>query len=589
MNDYHSDPSLKQHRCFPIRIAIIDSIPKSRTADGASSAGDRSERHDDAIGVDDGSLPSFLTGNNADKNSSNGKDGVLANKRDTAKRGRRKGKRSYRYDENATIYASPEDLSVMNTILSDQCARDDNAFSLPDREPPRHRNCEQKTNCEHHKKQLYETTLRDGSLCKLFRAGNAKEFSEYLSGSNENSRTLWAPAILRTLSSISTRDRLVSVREVESSRDSSEEETAVSRDDRGFPTLFIPPCLEATLGLHWFHTRADRNNRLDNIDECLVLLQHVRWNSNGGDYKNNVLTKASHATIAEIGIPPIKPSLRMPIPPVSLENAQSHDEQPLSEKKSKESDDSERQLRQFFLRETKRYENHDKFSHATTGKRTEPMATKTKPRQRLLTVGSIFATYASSCRSDVRFYKLVSVQTSNEALTQHEVAYHSDISRRASGRGNSTKAYIVSPDTHLTLLPEESQTLDSSDASNSIHPQLTSPSGLNGRTWRLPRPTIVASFITSIWDEPDRNDRSISKLDMAPNSTQRGFPECSSQIGRFLHPTAREVADAIYLQGVVYNHHLPHFNQSSPPRIIHVIGDKENHVGPCVAEAADIS
>lgn len=588
MNDYLLEPSLKHHRCIPVRIVIIDSIPNSWSDDSTSTTEDHSALPDGAVVVDDGILPSHPGDNFVEKNSSNGKGGARANKRNNKRRGRRICKRSYKHDENATIYASREDLSLMNTILTAQSVRDDDAILLShgfECEQPRHFH----RKSSHHKEKCHENTLRDGSICKLFRTGDVEELSQYLSGSKELARTLWVPAILRNFSSSSRMNQFVSVNEGGNlAKSSNLEANTDCQQERRIPTIFIPPCLAATLGLHWFHTRANKNNQFNNFNECLVFLQPVELNPDDEDYNHITLTKASHAAIAEIGIPPIKPSLRIPIPSLSLQNTQIDDKQPQREKKGKETDDAEQQLRQFFLRETERLVNSDKLPQTAAGKKIESTIKKSKPRQRLLTMGSIFATSSSNCGNDVRFYKVVSVQSSKEA-TENEAIDHSGILGSASGRGNSAKAYIFSPDTHLTLLPGESHTLDSLDVSTPIHPQLTSSSQMKGHAWRLPRPSMVSSFNCSIRDETDGNDRSISKVGMDANNTQRCSATKSSQFGRILHPTAREVADALYLQGVVHNHHPPHFNSSRRPRIIHVIGDKENHVGPCVAEAADSS
>ncbi len=384
------------------------------------------------------------------------------------------------------------------------------------------------------------------------------------------------------------------------------ERTNESTNIHQIPTLFIPPCLVATLGLHNLFYQQNHNH------STIAYLQHL---------PTTEIQNASHATVREFGRPPPVPILKWPATP----SAASSDDTSSYE---------EKQLRNFFLHPSfpatdNRVRNRSQEGgndHGTNSHRTTSKITKSKPRQRLLTLGSIFAvpSYDNddanddndddiACEIDekveevdytgiqnVRYYQVLEIQSSiqddSDAICQHITGSDS-----TEERVQNMMAYIISPSTHLMLLPPRSETTDRNNdpiSRNelSLHPQLKTCTIMNGCTWRLPRPSVVVSFLRSV----------SSKLATLP------LEAISTTPSTIHHPSAQALADALYLQGassfaprttVQRQCHVCHnilestsssssslsAHFDSDPRIIHIIGKEENHVRACVDEAADIS
>ncbi len=373
------------------------------------------------------------------------------------------------------------------------------------------------------------------------------------------------------------------------------------------PTLFIPPCLVATLGLHNLFYQQNHHH------STIAYLQHL---------PTTEIQHASHATVREIGRPPPAPIMKWP----STSSSVSSDDR---------SNDEEKQLRKFFLRPSftavdyrvrNRSQENDNDIY-TNSNRTTSKATKSKPRQRLLALGSIFAVplYDKDDANDddddddiacetnetveevdntgiqnVRFYQVMEIQSSSQ---DNGDTIHSDCDN-AEEQVQNMMAYIISPSTHLVLIPPRLETTDRNDdpISNndlSLHPQLKSCTMMHGYTWRLPRPTMVVSFLRSVSSKLANHplaDKCVEAISTTPSTIH--------------HPSAQALGDALYLQGAssfiscmtIQNHcHVCHnilestsssllsAHFDSDPRIIHIIGKEENHVRACVDEAADIS
>jgi hypothetical protein len=136
-------------------------------------------------------------------------------------------------------------------------------------------------------------------------------------------------------------------------------------------------------------------------------------------------------------------------------------------------------------------------------------------------------------------------------------------------------AYFVSPSTHLTLA-----------ATTSLEGDGQQGGDLQESTLRLPRPSLVSSFLESIQDA-----KHATINDEVNNTTISILGE------KARHPSAKQVADALYLLGisptthktcsVCQQAHIVPAHQCHP-RILHIIGRDNNHVSLCVQEAADI-
>jgi hypothetical protein len=290
--------------------------------------------------------------------------------------------------------------------------------------------------------------------------------------------------------------------------------------DTSMSNVYLSPCLAAALGLHWFHLRHKRSTTA--IVEIL---------------SDSCVVEASRATVKEIGLLPPTPC---------FSSAFGTNDQ--GDKQQEVEDDSG--LRQFFMHQKKRTDKNS----------------KSKPRQRLLALGSIFATTGDDGNSNhVRFYKVVEIQSSLQ---------------KGNEASNPNGAYCVSPSTHLTLL---SQSLDDDK---------------NGFIDRLPRPKMVAAYLSSIQDAKNCLTNASSQMILfdSKNCNPDETTSNSNSVQIIRHPSTSQVTDALYLLGVSSSTNKTcsicrksHIT-SLPihPQLIHVIGEEENHVSECVAEAADI-
>ena len=454
---------------------------------------------------------------------------------------------------------------------------------------------------------------------------------------------LWVPVILRILpfkrrddnnnnSSLSFSTSMIT-----NNNNSKDDDDAIQ-----IPNLYIPPCLASTLGFHFFHDNTQQHNTVSNSSIITAYLQPLT---------KNEIVKASYATIREIGrIPPVPNLICLTNnfdngankeETDSLNHGENDNEQVASIMKEEEV-----ALRKFFLYppSSNNEEQTNNEQHIHPKYRTNNKERRSKPRQRLLTLGSIFAvpshvvdnhhtTISNNNKvlmgdyeevdddgcdvQNVRYYQVVNIQSSSTTVVCKE----------------QLKAYIVSPMTNLTLLPPFSYNAndDNDNGSNLgyniLHPQLD---GLlmNGYTWRIPRHSLVTSFLQSIVVAANdgivssKSNNDLSTVGDNTTTITRSPPNVSS-INSFqtLHPSTNHLVDALYLQGVIPVHsssssldssssssktchvckssiqhttqqqvlQISEENYSNNPRIIHVIGQEENYIDACVNEAADIS
>jgi hypothetical protein len=261
-------------------------------------------------------------------------------------------------------------------------------------------------------------------------------------------------------------------------------------------------------------------------------------------------------------------------------------------------DDEEKQLRQFFL--SKRYNNKEQRNPSYQSNCTSRNNSSNiiwKPRQRLLTVGSIFATpvlttycdcynrifHRGNCKeyiNNIRYYQVVDVTSTQNSVVSGEegddteMKIHNNSEDRNRERGGGEElAYIVSPMTHLTLQPPK----EHEDKLHEI-----------GCTWRLPRPSFTLSYLQSVHDN---NGSSSTKEKLAFGCVSN--PMSTSKPNTIYHPSAKSLSDSIYLQGIIVGSMMKNNVAFRPsnigPRIVHVIGESENNVRGCIDEAADIS
>ena len=183
-------------------------------------------------------------------------------------------------------------------------------------------------------------------------------------------------------------------------------------------------------------------------------------------------------------------------------------------------------------------------------------------------------------------------------------------------------AYVVSPSTRLILLPPDDDDDDSDDGDGAIlHPQLAGVVlAMRGCALRLPRPSSAISFLRSVAERElllanasagggdsrpakkkggtDASTSPMASAVVAEPAASTSANDYSSRRSR--HPSANDIADALYLQGAIPAAHSSSFAARQPrvarrdggsmhPRIIHVIGKEENNVRACVDEACDIS
>lgn len=432
---------------------------------------------------------------------------------------RRRRKRSYKYDEHATIYVYKEDAAQLETTTPG---------------------------------------LSDGSVCLL--------------SSKNCGVSLVAPVILRNLPGSNAKDRL-------NGGESNDDGATKDASSTNHPQVYVPPCIAATLGMHSFHTQRYLTAFMQRIDDNH---QHEKQQHQ----RTAVVEEATHVTLREIGLLPPLPSIKLP----GVHNSNNSDatnketdEGSINHSKPQvldsDEDEGERELRKYFMYPPKESNSHDKT-------RSKPP----KPRQRLLSLGSIIATPSSSSSSltngdiirNVRMYQVVDIQSAN------------DEEAHAQSSGQQFKAYHVSPLTRMTLLPPSSNGGDGKQSP--LHPQLDSVQMIPGHEWRLPRPSLLVSFLQSV-----RNAMLCSNNISDNSQLATRQPEHQSNSSTIRHPSAKEVIDALYLQGVVSSvntKQCPMCDRgtiSSPgatsyhSRIVHVVGGEDNHVRGCVAEAADVS
>lgn len=448
-----------------------------------------------------------------------------------------KRKRGYKHDENATVFITQEDVDTINTSSTSN-----------------HEN---------------SVLLSDGMVCRLSKTHNgsllksllkkrgdrmtavaAQERSSLFSGVDANViDQLWAPVILRVLPS--------SLLDTSSA-------TIHTQSKEFTPIIFIPPCISAAIGIHWFC----RNNT-----QAMSAYIHP--------LPRNRIAKASSATVREIGhlSPLMMDTFNSWHDTDSTDNTKADNGGSIDKNKSI-AEEEEIQLRRYFL--SKRQDpNAEKEQHLHPSCRTTTTAPLWKPRQRLLTIGSIFATpvvstycdcynrlfhggYCKESLDNVRLYQVVDIQSSQKSEEEDEMDNNSDNVLLDKNRGEL--AYTISPLTHLTLQPKQTDV--------GLHEY--------GYTWRLPRPSFILSYLQSI-------DNSFTKHS-SQSSTFEGVSNWISESNHdaIYHPSAKSLVDAIYLQGVIATKSTESALRSTSPRIIHVIGESENNIRGCIDEAADM-
>jgi hypothetical protein len=496
-----------------------------------------------------------------------------------------KRKRDYKHDDNATIYISQNDLNAINTAASASDSGD---------------------NGDNDKMHL----LFDGMTCRLSKTKTSRSSSlQSLNDPNDRSvpvgrhvgnaiaDPLWAPVILRVLNpSILNKMNNIEI-------DPEENTTGSNNNTSIIPTIFISPCISATIGIHWFH----RNN----TTMMMAYLQPL---------KRTCIVAGNSATIREIGR--LSPLLMMDDTfydwddDVDDDNVKSSERLNYSDNnkdngKSKQSssdtrrseDDEEKQLRQFFL--SKRYNNNKEHQNPPYQSNYSSSSSRNnnniiwKPRQRLLTIGSIFATpvittycdcynrifHRGNCKeyiTNIRYYQVVDVTSAqsnvggSEEGDDTEMMIHSeDRNRVGGGEEEELLAYIVSPMTHLTLQPPQQH----EDKLHEI-----------GYTRRLPRPSFTLSYLQSIHSNNNGSSSTKERLAFGCVSNLMSI----SKPNTIYHPSAKSLSDVMYLQGIIVGGSITTNNMAFRPsnigpRIVHVIGESENNVRGCIDEAADMS
>jgi hypothetical protein len=497
-----------------------------------------------------------------------------------------KRKRDYKHDDNATIYISQNDLDAINTasfVAADVTVSD---------------------NGDNGDKMMQK--LFDGITCCLSKTITPGSSSlQLLDDPTEEDRSvpagrdvgnaiidqLWAPVILRILNPSILNQMNIEV--------DPEENTDSNNNTSIIPTIFISPCIGATIGIHWFH----RNN----TTMMMAYLQPL---------KRECIVTGSSAIIREIGR--LSPLLMMDDTFYNWDdddddNVQSSERTKNSDnnndkERSKQSsngtrrseDDEEKQLRQFFL--SKRYNNTEQQnqsyqSNYSGSNNSSGNNIIWKPRQRLLTVGSIFATpvittycdcynrifHRGNCKeyiTNIRYYQVVDVTSAqsnvggSEEGDDTELMIHSE-DRNREGGGEDELAYIVSPMTHLTLQPPQQH----EDKLHEI-----------GYTRRLPRPSLTLSYLQSVHDNNGSSSSTKERLAFGCVSNLMSI----SKPNTIYHPSAKSLSDAIYLQGIIVGgcsmtNNVVFRPSNIGPRIVHVIGESENNVRGCIDEAADMS
>ena len=401
---------------------------------------------------------------------------------------RRPSRRRYNRDEFATVYASPGDIALLsrNGVESGGEAA---------------------------------ATFGEGSLCRLIRFVRDESSTSH-TRPDEQAR-LWAPVILRQLPELAEKNGDVpgDGGEDASCCDSS----GGGQHQRSRARLFVPPNVAATIGLQQLHIPLELGAHLQPLPK-------------------RDLTKATRATLVEIGRNPPQVRLRRPV------------DGPAPDDKT----GSGVELREYFL-----------SSGATQ---------ESKPRQRLLALGSIISTPVHKSRFDPR--KFETCRYIDGVVLYQVTEIDGSVSTAQQDRGGSDlankgqTAYVVSPSTHLVL--------DEEASGSPIHPQLGHARVAN-HTWRLPRMSKCLSCLRSLANSDEVH---VGPLQIEENVVERS---CA-------HPSAGKLADAIYLQGAIPaqpwvsggKKEVDLAVQSQTP-IINVIGTEENFLRACIDEAADLS
>eukprot|EP00985_Skeletonema_marinoi_P010325 scaffold4854_cov114-Skeletonema_marinoi.AAC.5 len=470
-----------------------------------------------------------------------------------------KRRRGYKHDENATVYITQEDLDRNNSSMTND---DDNTMMLSDG-------------------VICRLSKTNGSLLlgnkkgdRITAAATQERSSSLVSnGIDENMiDQLWAPVVLRVLP---YRHHLLQSSSSLSNTNTNTIENGdlnnitIQSKDSTPPTIFIPPCISATIGIHWFCQ--------NNTQAMSAYIQPL---------PRTCIAEGSSATVREIGC--LSPLMMDTFNDIwdydnDITDIAKTSDGDGSDRKYNSTAEEERQLRQFFL--SKRHNDanvkNEQQLHPSCRSTTTPLW---KPRQRLLTIGSIFATpvvstycdcydrlfHGGNCKEsidNVRLYQVVDIQSSQKSDNDNDDDDMNDDPGEGLVRKNRGKvAYIVSPLTHLTLQPR--QTND----------------GLNGcgYTWRLPRPSFILSYLQSIDNNCMKQKSQSLAFGCVSNLMSKSKPNA------IYHPSAKLLADAIYLQGVVVMKNTAAFLPSNCPRIVHVIGESENNIRGCIDEAADM-
>lgn len=467
-----------------------------------------------------------------------------------------KRKRGYKHDENATVYITQEDLDIVNS--SSSTIENDSSVLL----------------------------LSDGGTCSLSNANNgspllgtkkdnadrmtAQDRSVLVSNNgldgNNMIDQLWAPVILRVLPPHHLQSVIASPSNTTSAKTNIENghlHTSQSIDvilkEQYTPTIFIPPCVGATIGIHWFC----RNN----TQAMMAYLQPL---------PRKCIVEGSSATVREIGClsPLMMDTYNWDYDSTDATNSNGDK----SDRNNNYTTAEERQLRQFFLSKRQDDAKAQEEKHLHPSCRTTNNTNLWKPRQRLLTIGSIFATpvistycdcynrifHRGNCKEsidNVRLYQVVDVQSSARKKSYDD----DDMSNDCNSKSRGDLAYIVSPLTHLTLQPKQT------DDADGLHEY--------GYTRRLPRPSFALSYLQSNGSSSSTKQK--STFGCVSNVMSKSKPNV------IYHPSAKSLADALYLQGVVVTTNTADFLPYNGPRIVHVFGESENNVRGCIDEAVD--
>ncbi|KAL7543430.1 hypothetical protein ACHAWF_007386 [Thalassiosira exigua] len=540
----------------PVRVVVLDRVPPIGVGGGRRDDDDddrgRSGRRRRRPGTDGGGEGEA--------------DGVVERRRGRSgpgsgsrSRGRGKvvGRRRPR-DEHATVYASGGEVAALLSRLRGSTGGSRERERGPERE------------------------REGGTTCRLLRPVGSDDDDDGAAARDlldvdGRGSFLWAPVVLRRMPADGGDD--------EGGGGSGDDEDNGDGDDGtksgegGTPTLHVPPCLAAALGLRSFRDSFPSGGGASSRRAHLQLLPRAR------------IVEASRATLREMAPLPPEPRPRRP-----GESAGSDAEE--------EEDDAH--LRRFFLRPPRRRRGTGGTADGRSARR--PRRGKPpRPRGRLLAPGSIFATPvcdddeeddSATCRKirSVRFYQLVDARSAQEGADEDGGGTNDGGNAFGTARGN---AYAVSPRTHLTLLPP----VDCDEADDaSLHPQLGGFPASGGRAWRLPRPSAALSFLRSIEDN-EKGDEGRS----GRKRTRGRMPSSA------MHPSARDLAEALYLRGVASTarrgggggmrprrcpacrdacgapSQLPKAaTEDVDARVVYLIGTDEDHAGECVDQAADL-